>query len=165
MARVLQGQPDWKALPEDTPSRVIELLTDCLEKDSAERLRDIGHVRIQIKKALRKPVGASTTEVTTTAQPVQQRWGMIVGLVVVTAIVAGLAVWLLIQPSAPEQSLNRFAVRPSPPAVLASANAFREVAISPDGRQLVYMGVGVHQALTFAGRRHDRFDDDWQAYL
>jgi len=57
------------------------------------------------------------------------------------AVVAGLAVWLLVQPSASEQSLNRFVIRPSPPVVLASINS-KEVAISPDGRHLVYMGVG-----------------------
>ena len=140
LAKVLEGEPDWDALPEDTPARVIELLTDCLEKDSAERLPDIGHVRIQIKKALRKPVGALTTEVTTTAQPAQQRWVLTMGLVV-GAVVAGLAVWLFMQPSLPEQPLNRFVIRPLPPAVLTSLNA-NEVAISPDGRQLVYMGVG-----------------------
>jgi serine/threonine-protein kinase len=58
---------------------------------------------------------------------------------VLGAIVAGLAVWLLIQPSSPEQSLNRFVITPSPPVLLASV-AHNEVAISPDGRQLVYMG-------------------------
>ncbi len=45
------------------------------------------------------------------------------------------------QPSSPEQSLNRFVMTPSPPVVLVSGFA-NEVAISPDGRQLVYMGVG-----------------------
>ena len=141
LARVLQGEPDWKALPQDTPTRVIELLTDCLEKDSAERLPDIGHVRIQIKKALRKPVGASTTEVTTTAQPVQQQWGMTMGLVVLAVIVTGLAVWLLIQPSTPEQRLNRFTFTPSRDVSMVNTNG-NELAISPDGRHFVYRAIG-----------------------
>jgi len=61
-------------------------------------------------------------------------------------VIVGLAAWLLVQPSTPEQSLNRFVIRPSPPVVLSSSLG-REVAISPDGRQLVYMGVdeGVSQ--------------------
>jgi len=137
LAKVLEGVPDLKALPEDTPTRVIDLLTDCLEKDPAERLRDIGHVRIQIKKALRKPVGASTSEVTTTAQPGQQRWALTVGLVL-GAVVAGLAVWLLIQPSAPEQRLNRFVITPPSPVFLVNDNG-NPLAISPDGRHFAYM--------------------------
>jgi len=60
---------------------------------------------------------------------------------VVGAVVAGLAVWLLIQPSSPDQPLNRFIIRPSPPVVLASVLS-NEVAISPNGRRLVYRGVG-----------------------
>ena len=138
LAKVLEGEPDWKALPEETPTRVIELLTDCLEKDSAERLRDVGHVRIQIKKALRKPVRASTTEVTTTAQPGQQRWALTVGLVV-GAVVAGLAVWLLIQPSSPEQRMNKFTITPSTALRISGWN---ELAISPDGRHFVYTVTG-----------------------
>ncbi len=63
------------------------------------------------------------------------------GLVVLTAVVTGLVFWLLIQPSSPEQPLNRFVIRPSPPVVLAFTNS-KEVALSPDGRHLVYMGVG-----------------------
>ena len=52
-------------------------------------------------------------------------WAMAVGLVVLTAVVAGLAVWLLVQPSPPEQSLNRFVIRPSPPVFLVSNNSKR----------------------------------------
>ncbi len=49
-------------------------------------------------------------------QPGQQRWALTAGLVL-GAVVAGLAVWLLVQPSSPEQPLNRLVIRPS--AVLA----------------------------------------------
>jgi serine/threonine-protein kinase len=65
---------------------------------------------------------------------------MAVGLFVLGAVVAGLAVWIFLQPSSPEQSLNRFVIRPSPPVVLASSVS-KKVVISPDGRHIVYMGV------------------------
>ena len=133
LAKILEGVPDWEAVPSDTPSKILDLLQRCLEKDSDERLPHIAEARIQLKKALKQP--ASPTAVPGAVQPGQQRWGMTVGLVVLTAIVAGLAVWLLIQPSSPEQSLNRLVIRASPPARLA---ANPQVAISPDGRHLVY---------------------------
>ena len=145
LAKVLEGVPDWKALPNNTPWRIQDLLGRCLTKDPDDRLLHIGEARILIKKALEEPA-ESPTGVASAVQPGGQRWAMTVGLVVLGAVVAGLAVWLLIQPSSPEQSLNRFVVRPSPPVVLISSNS-KEVAISPDGRQLVYIGIeeGVSQ--------------------
>jgi len=138
LASILARDPEWEALPDRTPLRIKELLQDCLQKEAHDRLHDIANVRIQIKKALKEP--ASPTDVVSAVQPRQQRWGMTVGLVV-GAVVAGLAVWLLVQPSSPEQPLNRFVIRPSPPVVLESTVSKR-VAISPDGRHIVYRGVG-----------------------
>ncbi len=140
LGAIIHKEPDWVALPGATPWRIKELLDDCLQKEAHDRLHDMANVRIQIKKALKEPVTASPTELASATQPGQQRWTLTVGLVVLGAVVAVLVTWSLIQPSSPEQSLNRFVIRPSPPVVLASTNA-KEVAISPDGRQLVYMGV------------------------
>jgi serine/threonine-protein kinase len=137
LAKVLEGEPNWDALPGTTPLRIKELLEDCLQKEVRNRVHDVSQLRIQIKKALKEPTTESSTGVAGAAQPVQQRWGMTVGLLL-GAVVAGLAVWLLIQPSTPEQTPNRFVIRPSPPARLASL-ASSEVAISPDGRHLVYV--------------------------
>jgi len=110
LAKVLEGVPDWKALPDSTPWRIQDLLGRCLTKDPDDRLLHIGEARILIKKALEEPT-ESPTGVASAVQPVQQRWTLGVA-VVLGAVVAGLAVWLLIQPSSPEQSLDRFVVRP-----------------------------------------------------
>ena len=138
LAKILEGEPNWVALPDSTPLRIKELLQDCLQKEAHDRLHDIANVRIQIKKALKEP--ASPTDVVSAIQPVQQRWGMTVGLVV-GAVIAGLAAWLLMQPSSPEQPLSRFVIRLSPPVVLLIGNS-NALAISPDGRHFVYRGVG-----------------------
>ena len=45
MAAILEREPDWTALPAETPAAVRRLLQRCLEKDSRRRLRDIGDVR------------------------------------------------------------------------------------------------------------------------
>jgi serine/threonine-protein kinase len=146
IAAVLKSEPDWEVLPNNTPWRVQDLLRRCLTKDPHDRLRDIANVRIEIKLAVEEPGTVSPTGVGVAAQPTRRLWAMAAGLVVLAAVIAGLTVWLLIQPSSPEQSVNRFVIRPSPPVVLQSDNR-KEVAISPDGRQLVYMGVeeGVSQ--------------------
>ncbi len=48
LAAVLRAEPDWPALPSDTPPRVRALLHRCLEKVPALRLRDIGEARIAL---------------------------------------------------------------------------------------------------------------------
>ncbi len=140
LAKVLEGVPDWKALPNNTPWRIQELLQRCLSKDPDDRLLHIGEGRIQIKKALEEPATVLPTGAASAAQPRVQRWGMTVGLVVLAVVVTGLVFWLLIQPSSPEQALNKFMITPSPPAALTNL-AGRDLAISPDGRHLVYLAL------------------------
>jgi len=52
IARILEREPDWDALPARTPRRVRELLRRCLEKDAKQRLRDMGDARLEIDAAL-----------------------------------------------------------------------------------------------------------------
>ncbi len=139
LAKVLEGEPKWDALPGVLPSTIRFLISRCLQKDPGKRLQHIDGARILIEEALTGETTASAIGLSGAVQPARQRWAVTVGLVVLGAVVAGLAVWLLIQPSSPEQSLNRFVMRPSPPVLLVSSSS-QEVAISPDGRQLVYMG-------------------------
>jgi len=49
IAHILKSDPDWAALPVDTPNRVRRLLRRCLEKDQRRRLRDIGDARIELE--------------------------------------------------------------------------------------------------------------------
>ena len=119
LAKILEGEPDWKVVPESVPSRIRELIEDCLEKAPDKRLRDIGNAQIQINRALKEPATKLATGVATAVQPGQQRWALGVALVL-GAVVAGLAVWLLIQPSSPDQTSNRFVITPSPPARLTN---------------------------------------------
>ena len=141
IAAVLKSEPDWAKLPENTPWAIRTLLRRCLQKETNRRLQHVGDVRIELEDALSEPTTAPPVGVGGAAQPRGRLWAMALGLVVLTAAVAALAVWLFIQPSSPEQSLNRFVMRPSPPVALVSTTS-KAVAISPDGRQLVYMGVG-----------------------
>jgi len=140
LAKVLEGEPNWDTLPQNTPAAIRTLLQRSLKKDPDRRFRDIEYAKIQIEDALIEPKGVTSSGVGSAAKLVQQRWGMTVGLVLLAVIVTGLIFWFLVQPPAPEQLLNRFVIRPLSPTVLASLTS-KEVAISPDGRQLVYMGI------------------------
>ena len=59
IARILQGEPDWKALPETTPVKVRDLLRRCLQKDVRRRQQHIDDARIEIEEALAAPATAS----------------------------------------------------------------------------------------------------------
>ena len=52
MTAVLEREPDWSGLPENTPQTVRRLLRRCLEKDPHHRLHDIADARIEIDDAL-----------------------------------------------------------------------------------------------------------------
>ena len=52
IAAVLEREPDWSALPAQTPASIRRLLQRCLEKDPKRRLRDIGDARLEIEEAL-----------------------------------------------------------------------------------------------------------------
>jgi serine/threonine-protein kinase len=112
-----------------------------LQKDPGKRLQHIDGARILIEEALTGETTASAVGLGGAVQPIQQRWAMAVGLVLLGAVVAGLVFWLLIQPSAPEQQLSRFIITPSRDARLANTNS-NELAISPNGRHVIYRGVG-----------------------
>ncbi len=52
LASVIKSEPDWNALPADTPPSIQHLIRRCLNKDPKQRLRDIGDARITIEETL-----------------------------------------------------------------------------------------------------------------
>src|SRR5262249_11200609 len=51
LAKVLESQPDWRALGAAVPPRVRDVLRRCLEKDPRHRLRDIGDALPELQDA------------------------------------------------------------------------------------------------------------------
>src|SRR5216117_424267 len=52
LAAVLGRAPDWQALPVAVPTKIVDLLRRCLQKDTKIRLHDIADARIEIEEAL-----------------------------------------------------------------------------------------------------------------
>ena len=57
LASVLKIDPDWNALPAETPKTIRKLLRRCLEKNPKLRLHDIADARIEIDEGFAEPAG------------------------------------------------------------------------------------------------------------
>jgi TolB-like protein len=55
LARILERDPDWSAIPAGTPARVTDLLRRCLRKPADERPRDIRDVRLELLECTAAP--------------------------------------------------------------------------------------------------------------
>ncbi len=51
LALILKDEPDWRALPSNTPPNIRALLRRCLQKNPKNRLHDIADARIEIDEA------------------------------------------------------------------------------------------------------------------
>ena len=84
-ASVLKGQPDWSALPAETPIAVRRLLRRALEKDPRRRLSDMADARLEIEEA-QEHAGADGSR-----EAVLLPWAIAATLAV--ALIATIVVW------------------------------------------------------------------------
>ena len=150
LAEVLKGTPDWTALPATTPQSIRRLLRRCLEKDRKERLADLGTARLDIKDALSVPADEPLRE---PAPSWRHRLLPIALAVFVTALLAGYGGWTVARPApGPASPVTRslLAVHPFGQATPGAAQDARAnlrpsrsaIALSPDGRILVFQATG-----------------------
>jgi serine/threonine-protein kinase len=142
---ILQGDPDWTALPERTPPRVRELMERCLEKSPRNRLRDIGDARIEIEKSL---AGREWTTSGIRAAEANAGSGCLPGRAVALLAVAMLVLGAILGPTAltlwnptPERSspptVSRVSINVPRDMVLEPLRPFR---ISPGGETILFWG-------------------------
>jgi len=130
IASVLESQPDYAALPPDTPWIARRLVQRCLEKDSSRRLQHMREVRVLVEEALASlgagPVGASTS--------VSKTWTPWVAAGVMTAAFAGLLLWSWDHRAAREgDAAPVYVSMPFGGRAARLPLGTRQIAISPDG--------------------------------
>ena len=138
IARILEREPDWEALPARTPSRIRELLKRCLEKDAKQRLRDIGDARIEIDNVIAtKSSNPEAIAAAAAAHKNRARLRTIVGALALVAITAA-ATYFGVPRSADQAGslVTRFEITEMPGTHI-NEDAVNP-AISPDGRTLAY---------------------------
>ena len=71
LANILKSEPDWAALPADTPGPIRRVLRRCLEKDAKRRTHDIADVRLDLdekEERVRSPAVARQAATFVTAE-------------------------------------------------------------------------------------------------
>ena len=135
---VVSKEPDWPALPA-AAAAARRLLMRCLNKDRKQRLQAIGDARIQIDEL----ISGTSDEATATraaAMPSRRPTSGAIAALVVVASIAAMATWALTRPAPPAPLLpSRFEIVPPSAQGLFLASD-RDIAISPDGRYIVYRG-------------------------
>ena len=147
LARVIDRDPDWDALPKTLPPALEISLRRCLQRDPTERVRDIGDVRLAMQGAFETGVDATDEQPAAPQLHVWQRPIPLAIAAVALAGITGLAVWSAMRPEPPR--LVRFVVSPDAGELLHTAVTSPDVAISPDGVRIAYLtrsfGFGAEQ--------------------
>jgi Tol biopolymer transport system component len=139
LARVIEREPDWARLPATLSPALSTYIRRCLQKDPRQRVQAIGDVRLALE-------GAFETALPQTAAPAGVAPWRRVALVAVAAIIAsgaiiGTLVWVAMRPAEPTPPrVSRLQVTPSGTSALSIFWNNRDLAITPDGSRLIYVG-------------------------
>jgi len=127
LANVINREPDWSALPTDTPAALRTCVKRCVQKDVHRRFHDIADVRLALEGAFDIPV--TERERSGAARVVWMGWAAVL---VAIGTAAGIALSFVRPPTrAAEVRLQIVTPPTSDPA---------SIAISPDGRAIAFSG-------------------------
>ncbi len=138
-AAVLTREPDWSRLPTSTPPGVLRLLRRCLARDRKERLRDIGDVWWELREA----TDLGSVESVSANRQVR---GWLPWMV--AAMAGAIGAWALssrspVEPGGAAEGHFTIELPAEAPLVTLEIPGVSEspLAVSPDGRQIVYVAL------------------------
>jgi serine/threonine-protein kinase len=139
LAIVLQRDPDWDALPANVPNTIRVLITRCLTKDRAQRVPDVATIRFILAEHASfgpvVPIGAQSSWNRST----WWRRSIMAGCAGLMALAsAGIATRLAT--GTKSARVARFALASVGGASVSIDGFDHDVAITPDGSRLVYVG-------------------------
>jgi serine/threonine protein kinase len=130
LANVINGDPDWRRLPSDTPRAMRVCVERCLQKDLPQRFHDIADVRLAISGAFDDKGEHDTHRPRSIPALAYAGWGA----AALVAIAAGAGIWPSRDTAAIDPPETRFEIVTPPTVIL------RTLAISPDSRSVVFAG-------------------------
>ncbi len=139
LAAVLMKDIEWTGLPSRLPASLGRVLRRCLERDPKQRLRDIGEARIELGSAATVPNSVAAPVAVSPPLQVWQRPVPAALVALVLVAVTGVVVWSLSQPGVVPVDVIRFVIPEPDTATFDFASSYPDLAISPDGTQVVYV--------------------------
>ena len=139
LASVLKLDPDWNALPKETPAAIVGLIRRCLTKDRKQRLQAIGEARICLENPQAQPAANAGPAPAAQLLPPKLLLAFTAGLF---AVIAAVALWVAWRERPVARPLARLEVDLGadvslPP--LANNGSALTVVLSPDGTRLAYV--------------------------
>ena len=132
IAKILEREPDWSALPAATPVAIRRILFRCLVKNAKQRLRDIGDVRLEVDALDEVLPGSEVAKV-----PSPYVWLTWLPWVALVALAAGMVAWEARRPATTDEN-------PLANAMFSSVTDWQgteeRAEISPDGRWVAFLG-------------------------
>ncbi len=136
LAKVIEREPDWSALPPDLPPPLLRLLRRCLDKNVANRLHDIADARLEIADVVS---GAATIERHPRRRSTPLAW---MGGALAAAVAAVLLARAFPQSRPSDDRVQRVSILPPETARVAG----EYLALSPDGRFLAFVATSADGA-------------------
>ena len=150
LARVIERDPDWTALPPTTPPLVVRLLRRCLEKDVRRRLRDIADAKPELEDATQLDMFGPTPRRARLLWPTAAAWTL-------AAVAAIVAAWSFTRRAPqPASAPLRFTIAiPQGEELPMDPGLPPPVAISRDGHYIAYVTRRSSGNLIYLRRRED----------
>jgi eukaryotic-like serine/threonine-protein kinase len=143
LAAVARDDPPWDKLPAETPAQIRGLLRRCLDRDTRNRLRDVGEARIAIQNTGKEPevtVGAVATRSPSGASTPRQKYLRLAVSVTVVLLLTLSGWWFAKLHKVPALELKLRQLTTN-----SMENPVESAAISPDGKYLAYTDfLGMH---------------------
>ena len=142
LADVMRAEPAWAKLPDSVPPALLTFIKRCLRKNPVERVRDIGDVRLALEGAFDTIVAAPAASAAMPGSPAPRPlWRRLlpIGATLLLVTAAAAAAWQL-KPAETPRVVKAVHVLPAGRTFRAIARQM--LAVSPDGRQVVYNATG-----------------------
>lgn len=146
---VVSQEPDWERLPANVPDTIRRLIRRCLIKDLRGRLPHIGAARLEIDEALQGPRSPGVMEQSvphSTARSARARWWSVAAVAAAfaaataSAMLAARFIVTSLDTTSALAEPTRLMLAPAPQHAISVSGFDRDLAISPDGRRVAYVG-------------------------
>jgi serine/threonine-protein kinase len=156
LALVLMKEARFEVLPAETPIMIREVIRGCLNKDRRRRIVDLSAALFVLDTSTSLALEQTTQRaITAKPPPLWRRLAIPSATCFLGAALAGTSVWLLFPTRVPVRRVTRSLIGLSGTTTLRLSGTDRDVALTPDGTHVVYIGAG---SATIVVRPLDQLD-------